>query len=183
MEAATHACHSGQLLSEKFSYTVAAGSIAQRLGLKNRINIIMQTAFFMISGVIPADRAMHMIAQAIKKTYAHKDPKVVDLNLQAMSAAADAMVPVPHGEVVPDQPLIKTVVAGSESAFIRTVVPLIQMAGDHLRYLPYRLMGSGQRIPHDWKTRCWCRQFQCGIQIPVCNVINVPLFAPCRHTS
>ncbi|HML20213.1 MAG TPA: pyruvate:ferredoxin (flavodoxin) oxidoreductase, partial [Aggregatilinea sp.] len=62
-------------------YVIDASSIAQKVGLGRRINIIMQAAFFKISGVLPDDQAMHMIEAAVEDTYGFRGSKVVEMNV------------------------------------------------------------------------------------------------------
>ena len=51
-------------------YTIDAFSVARKTGMGGRINMIMQTCFFKLAGVIPADEAIGYIKKAIAKTYA-----------------------------------------------------------------------------------------------------------------
>ncbi|MHC5145896.1 MAG: thiamine pyrophosphate-dependent enzyme, partial [Planctomycetota bacterium] len=69
------------------------------LGLGSRINVIMQTAFFKISGVIDAETAVAAIKTAIKKTYGKKGDKIVNMNNDAVDAALSKINEVE----VPDQ--------------------------------------------------------------------------------
>lgn len=54
-----------------------------------RINMIMQTCFFKLAGVIPADEAIGYIKKAIAKTYAKKGQEVVDKNIAAVDATLE----------------------------------------------------------------------------------------------
>ncbi len=54
--------------------------------MAQRINTIMQTAFFAISGVLPKDEAIEQIKKAIKKTYGSKGEEVVKMNYEAVDA-------------------------------------------------------------------------------------------------
>jgi pyruvate-ferredoxin/flavodoxin oxidoreductase len=69
-----------------------------------RINTIMQTCFFAISGVLPKDEAIQHIKKAIEKTYGKKGPKVVQSNFAAVDAALKHLYFVDHGNV-PTAPL------------------------------------------------------------------------------
>lgn len=70
-------------------YVIDAYSLAKSLGLGGRINVIMQTAFFEISGVIPEDQAMKMIEMAVEDTYGSKGQAVVDMNIKAANLALE----------------------------------------------------------------------------------------------
>ncbi len=79
-----------QIIDKKLKfYVIDAITIAEELGLGARINVIMQTAFFKISGVINADTAINAIKTAIKKTYGKKGDKIVEMNNNAVDAALD----------------------------------------------------------------------------------------------
>ncbi|MCK5289180.1 MAG: 2-oxoacid:acceptor oxidoreductase family protein, partial [Candidatus Omnitrophica bacterium] len=62
-------------------YVIDAYQVAEETGLGSRINIIMQTAFFVISNIIPAEKAVNAIKDAVKKTYGKKGEKVVAMNI------------------------------------------------------------------------------------------------------
>jgi pyruvate-ferredoxin/flavodoxin oxidoreductase len=77
-----------QIIDKKAKfYVITAVDLAKQLGLGARINMIMQTAFFVISGIIPKDAAVKAIKDAILKTYGHKGEKVVNMNYAAVDAA------------------------------------------------------------------------------------------------
>ncbi|NIA17400.1 MAG: pyruvate:ferredoxin (flavodoxin) oxidoreductase, partial [Planctomycetes bacterium] len=79
-----------QIIDKKLKfYCIDAISLAQELGLGARINVIMQTAFFKISNIIPAEEAAKAIKDAVKKTYGKKGQKVVDMNNAAVDAAIE----------------------------------------------------------------------------------------------
>jgi pyruvate-ferredoxin/flavodoxin oxidoreductase len=85
-------------------YVIDAYSLAKNLGLGARINVIMQTAFFMISGVLPEETALEMIKLAVEDTYGDKGKAVVDMNIKAANLARERIhrVPLPaktSGEV------------------------------------------------------------------------------------
>ncbi|MHC4385830.1 MAG: pyruvate:ferredoxin (flavodoxin) oxidoreductase, partial [Planctomycetota bacterium] len=80
-------------------YVIDAIKIAEDLGLGSRINVIMQTAFFKISGVIDSDTAVAAIKTAIKKSYGSKGDKIVNMNNDAVDAALNKIYQVQ----MPDQ--------------------------------------------------------------------------------
>lgn len=75
-------------------YTINAVDIAQEVGLGQRINMVMQTAFFKVADIIPVDEAVEYLKQAIKDTYGHKGDKIVEMNYKAVDKALDALVKV-----------------------------------------------------------------------------------------
>jgi len=80
-----------QALIEKEAqfYVIDGYSLARSVGLGGRINVIMQTAFFKISGVIPEEKAMDMIEAAVEDSYGSKGKKVVDMNIKAANLALE----------------------------------------------------------------------------------------------
>ncbi|MDR2576463.1 MAG: pyruvate:ferredoxin (flavodoxin) oxidoreductase, partial [Puniceicoccales bacterium] len=61
-------------------YIIDAYKVATASGMERRINTIMQTCFFAISGILPRERAIAAIKKSIEKTYAKKGQAVVDKN-------------------------------------------------------------------------------------------------------
>ena len=78
-------------------YTLNATKIAREIGLGNRINMIMQSAFFKLANVIPVDEATEYLKKSIVKTYGLKGEKIVNMNHQAVDAGLDSahLVEVP----------------------------------------------------------------------------------------
>jgi len=70
-------------------YTIDAVKIAGSVGLGGRINMIMQTVFFKLSGVLPIDDAVAYLKKAIEKAYGRKGEKVVQMNNDGVDAALD----------------------------------------------------------------------------------------------
>ncbi len=58
-------------------YTINAYDVAEKTGMGSRVNTIMQTCFFAISGILPRDEAIEQIKKAIKKTYGKRGEAVV----------------------------------------------------------------------------------------------------------
>jgi pyruvate-ferredoxin/flavodoxin oxidoreductase len=70
-------------------YVIDAYSLAKSLGLGARINVIMQAAFFKVSGVLPEDQAMEKMEIAVEDTYGDKGQAVVDMNIKAANLAVE----------------------------------------------------------------------------------------------
>ena len=93
-------------------YVIDADKVARDLGLGRHINIVMQTAFFALAGVLPIEQATAAIKQAIEKTYGRKSEKLVAMNQAAVDAALQGLheVMIPKGtpagwsrrELIPD---------------------------------------------------------------------------------
>lgn len=72
-------------------YTIDASQVARDAGLPGRINTILQTCFFAISGVLPRDEAIAAIKAAITKTYGRRGADVVERNHAAVDRALAAL--------------------------------------------------------------------------------------------
>jgi len=76
-----------QIIDKKLKfYVINAIKLGEEIGLGARINMIMQTAFFKISNIIPIDLAVDEIKTAIKKSYGKAGDKVVNMNYAAVDA-------------------------------------------------------------------------------------------------
>ena len=75
-------------------YIVDANRIARELGLGNHANMILQSAFFKLSGVMPVEDAVCYMKEAVQKTYAKKGEKVVSMNMAAVDAGVNSPVKV-----------------------------------------------------------------------------------------
>jgi len=65
-------------------YNIDGNDVAQKTGMGGRVNTIMQTCFFAISGVLPKDEAIEAIKYSIKKTYGKKGEDIVKMNFDAV---------------------------------------------------------------------------------------------------
>ena len=71
-------------------YIIDASHIAQDLGLGSRTNMIMQSAFFKLSQVLPIDEAVGYLKDSIVKSYGHKGDDIVNMNYGAVDAGLNA---------------------------------------------------------------------------------------------
>ena len=122
------------LLNKKAKfYIIDAVSLGQTLGLGARINMIMQTAFFLISGILEKDEAIKAIKDAIKKTYGSKGDKIVQMNYDAVDGAVENIVEVEVGDTVNGHEL-PPVVADDAPDFVKNVTAKItQGKGDQVK--------------------------------------------------
>ena len=80
-----------QIIDKQLRFYVIDGNrVAREAGMGGRINTVMQTCFFAISGVLPRDEAIAAIKHAIEKTYGKRGEAVVQKNYAAVDAALDA---------------------------------------------------------------------------------------------
>ena len=89
-----------QIIDKKLKFYVIDGyEVAKQTGMGGRINTIMQTCFFAISGVLPREEAIDAIKHSIEKTYGKRGESVVQKNFAAVDAALDHL----HEVKVPAQ--------------------------------------------------------------------------------
>lgn len=83
--------HVKQVIAEKNLkvYIINATKIAEEIGLGNRTNTILQSAFFRITGIIPYEQAVAFMKKAIDKSYGKKGEKVVGMNYAAVDRGAE----------------------------------------------------------------------------------------------
>jgi pyruvate-ferredoxin/flavodoxin oxidoreductase len=104
-------------------YVIDASKVAREAGLPGRVNTILQACFFALSGVLPAQRAIGAIKEAIATTYAKRGEEIVQRNFRAVDMALDALHEVDvhrpvtavngHAELSADEPdLIRALIAG-----------------------------------------------------------------------
>jgi pyruvate-ferredoxin/flavodoxin oxidoreductase len=72
-------------------YVIDAYDIAAKTAMGRRINTIMQTCFFAISGILPKDEAIARIKEAVKKTYGKKGQGLLDRNYSAIDATLEGL--------------------------------------------------------------------------------------------
>ncbi len=89
-----------QIIEKKLKfYVVDAYKIAREVGLGVRINTVMQTCFFALSGVLPRDEAIAKIKEAIQKTFGRRGEAIVNKNFAAVDRALEGL----HEVKVPDK--------------------------------------------------------------------------------
>ena len=121
-----------QVLAQKKArfYTIDALKIAQGVGLGHRINMIMQTVFFVTSGVLPKDEAIKYLKGQIHKTYGHKGDKIVNMNYAGVDGAIDGFHEVSVPEAWLNAPL-EDPVQRDEPRFVSDVMrPILLQKGD-----------------------------------------------------
>ncbi|QFU75854.1 pyruvate:ferredoxin (flavodoxin) oxidoreductase [Halioglobus maricola] len=79
-------------------FAIDAYGVAERSGMGKRINTIMQTCFFAISGILPRDQAIASIKEAVVKTYGRKGRRIVELNNRAIDETLACLHEIPLGQ-------------------------------------------------------------------------------------
>ena len=123
-------------------YYIDATEIAQAIGLGNRTNTILQSAFFRITGVIPVDLAVEQMKKFIVKSYGKKGEDVVNKNYAAVDRGGEykQLTVDPAWANLPDD----EVVANNDPAFINEVVrPINAQDGDLLKVSAFKGFEDG----------------------------------------
>lgn len=112
-------------------YYINATKIAQEIGLGNRTNTILQSAFFRITGVIPEDLAIEQMKKFIVKSYGKKGEDVVNKNYAAVDRGGEykTLTVDPEWSNLP----VESVVAGDAPEYVNNIVrPVNAQDGDLL---------------------------------------------------
>ncbi|HML77370.1 pyruvate:ferredoxin (flavodoxin) oxidoreductase [Geobacter sulfurreducens] len=168
-----------QIIDKKLKFFVIDGvRLGNEIGLGPRINVIMQTAFFKISNIIPLDQAVDEIKDAIKKTYGKAGEKVVEMNYKAVDAGLnnfyEVTVPATATSTLQKPP----VVSAKAPQFVQeTTAPIIAGLGDDLPVSKMPADGTFPTATSQFEKRniaveipVWDEQLciQCGICSFVC---------------
>jgi len=112
-------------------YIIDATKIAEEIGLGNRTNSIMQSAFFKVSNVIPYEKTVADMKKAIHKTYGRKGEDIVAMNYAAIDRGGELTqigIPAEWADIEIGQEI-----KGSKDAFIRQIFdPVNAMNGDDI---------------------------------------------------
>ncbi|HPO90356.1 MAG TPA: pyruvate:ferredoxin (flavodoxin) oxidoreductase [Victivallales bacterium] len=126
-------------------YNIDALKISTECGLGARINTVMMTAFFLISGVLEKDKAMQLIKDAIKKTYAAKGEDIVKMNWLCVDKTAEALQEVKIPDKITEYYEAPKLIPEDADNFAKKIVePLMHLKGDNI---PVSLMSFDGTIP------------------------------------
>jgi pyruvate-ferredoxin/flavodoxin oxidoreductase len=178
-----------QIIDKKLKFYVIDGyEVAKQTGMGGRINTIMQTCFFAISGVLPREEAIASIKYAIKKTYGKRGESVVQKNYAAVDAALDHL----HEVKVPGKVTalfdIRPAVPAAAPEFVQKVTArLVAGEGDDLPVSAMPVDGTFPTATAQWEKRnialeipVWDEELciQCGKCVLVCphSVIRAKVY-------
>ncbi|HZZ39442.1 MAG TPA: pyruvate:ferredoxin (flavodoxin) oxidoreductase [Acidobacteriaceae bacterium] len=159
-------------------YVIDGYQVARENGMGNRINTVMQTCFFAISGVLPREEAIAEIKKAIKKTYGKRGEAVVQQNYAAVDASLAHLYEVKPPDTITATFDILPSIPAAAPAFVRDV--LGAMAAGHGDMLPVSALPAGGTFPTGtakWEKRniaqfipVWDQELciQCGKCVMVC---------------
>lgn len=152
-----------QIIDKKINFYVIDGyKVANDAGMGGRINTIMQTCFFAISGVLPKDQAIEEIKKAIKKAYGKKGEDVVQMNNNAVDKAIENMHKIEYPDKVTSVIDMPPIVSVEAPEFVQKVTAQIMAAcGDDLPVSVFPIDGTFPTATTKWEKR------NIALQIPV----------------
>ena len=152
-----------QLIEKKIRFYVIDGyKVAQQTGMGARVNTIMQTCFFAISGVLPREQAIEAIKNSIKKTYGRKGDQVVQQNFAAVDQTLANLFEVKVPAQVTSTIEMPPVVSERAPEFVRNVTAkIIAGLGDTLPVSAFPVDGTFPTASAQWEKR------NIALEIPV----------------
>jgi pyruvate-ferredoxin/flavodoxin oxidoreductase len=143
-------------------YAINAYDVAKKTGMGGRINTIMQTCFFYLSGIIPPDEAIAHIKAAIKKTYGKRGEAVVQQNYNAVDQAIANLHEITYPDVVSATTHKPPLVPEDAPEFLKNVTAPIMAGLGH--FLPVSALPDDGVWPTD--TTRWEKR-NIALEIPV----------------
>ncbi len=152
-----------QMIDKKLKfYVIDAYDVAKQTGMGNRINTIMQTCFFAISGVLPREQAIDEIKHAIQKTYGKRGEAVVKSNFEAVDQTLANLFEVEYVSKVTSKLSRRASVPAEAPTFVREVLgTMISMEGDSLPVSVFPVDGTFPTGTTQWEKR------NISLEIPV----------------
>jgi pyruvate-ferredoxin/flavodoxin oxidoreductase len=171
-------------------YVIDAVEVAKAAGMGGRINTVMQTCFFAISGVLPREEAIASIKHSIEKTYGKRGESVVRKNFAAVDASLENLHEVKVPNSITSKFEMRPTVPANAPAFVRDVEGLmIAGDGDLIPVSAMPIDGTFPTATTQWEKRnialeipVWDEQLciQCGKCVMVCPhaVIRAKVYDP-----
>ncbi len=151
-----------QIVEKKLKfYVIDAYKVAEKTGMGGRINSIMQTCFFAISGVLPSDEAIAQIKKAIEKTYGKKGAEIVKRNFAAVDATLENLHEVAVGAATGTIKMRPTVPEKAPDFVKRVQAVIIEGKGDLLPVSAFPVDGTWPTATAQWEKRA------IALEIPV----------------
>lgn len=144
-----------QLIDKQIKfYVIDADRVAEEVGMGNRINTIMQTCFFAISGVLPRDEAIDKIKDAIKKTYDRKGKEILELNFKAVDSSLQHLHEVQIQATATNTSRLPDTVSALAPEFVQKVTAtMMRGEGDNLPVSLMPIDGTYPSATTKWEKR------------------------------
>jgi pyruvate-ferredoxin/flavodoxin oxidoreductase len=135
-------------------YVIDAAKVARDSGMGGRINTIMQTCFFAISGVLPREEAINKIKSSIQKTYSKKGDEIVRKNWAAVDATLDHLHEVTIPSLSTSEKHMSLTVSDKAPEFIKNVTAVMMAGkGDSLPVSAIPVDGTWPTATTQWEKR------------------------------
>ena len=180
-----------QILAKRLRfYVIDAFRVAKDNGMGGRINTVMQTCFFALSGALPREEAISAIKHAIQKTYGKRGEAVVEKNFAAVDNALENLHEVAVPDAVTSSVERRPMVSAQAPDFVQNVLaPMLAGAGDGLPVSALPVDGTYPTGTAQWEKRNLAQEIpvwesglciQCGKCVMVCPhaVIRSKIFEP-----
>jgi pyruvate-ferredoxin/flavodoxin oxidoreductase len=179
-----------QIIAKKLRFYVIDGyRVAKENGMGGRINTVMQTCFFALSGALPPEEAIAAIKHAIAKTYGKRGEAIVQKNYAAVDQALAHLHEVALGDVAPAVVLAAPALASAPEFVARVLAPMMVGEGDSLPVSALPVDGTYPTGTSKWEKRNLAHEIpvweqdiciQCGKCVLVCPhaVIRAKVCAP-----
>ncbi|MGZ4814452.1 MAG: pyruvate:ferredoxin (flavodoxin) oxidoreductase [Terriglobales bacterium] len=144
-----------EIIDKKLKFYVIDGyEVAKQTGMGQRINTIMQTCFFAISGVLPREEAIEAIKKAIKKTYGKRGEAVVQKNFAAVDSTLANLFEVKVPSAATSTFDVKPPVPLAAPEYVKNVLgPIIKGDGDLLPVSALPIDGTFPTGTAQWEKR------------------------------
>ena len=167
------------ILEKKLKFYVINGyDVAEKAGMGQRVNTIMQTAFFAISGALPREQAIAEIKRAIEKTYGKRGEAVVKKNYEAVDRTLEHLYEVKVPQAITSEAARRLPVPNEAPEFVKNVLGrMIQFEGDEIPVSALPNDGTYPLATSQWEKRnialeipVWDEKLciQCGKCVIVC---------------
>jgi pyruvate-ferredoxin/flavodoxin oxidoreductase len=178
------------LIKKLHFYVIDASRVAHETGMDSRINTILQTCFFAISGILPRDEAINSIKSSIEKTYGKRGEGIVQKNFAAVDSTLANLYEVKVPEHTTSRIDFRPAVPSEAPEFVRNVTArIIEGKGDDLPVSALPVDGTYPTGTTQWEKRnitaeipVWDEEIciQCGKCILVCphSVIRAKVYEP-----
>ena len=152
-----------EIISKKLKfYMINANEVASKTGMGGRVNTIMQTAFFAISGVLPREQAIEEIKRSIKKTYSKRGEAVVQQNYDAVDHTLANLFEIKVPETATSKFKRRPPVPAEAPEFVVDVLgPIIAFKGEELPVSAFPVDGTYPTATTRWEKR------NIALEIPV----------------
>ncbi|MCE0483184.1 MAG: pyruvate:ferredoxin (flavodoxin) oxidoreductase [Methylacidiphilales bacterium] len=168
-----------QLIDKRIKfYVIDANKVAKDSGMGRRINTVMQTCFFAVSGVLPREEAIAAIKDSIRKAYGKKGEEIVQMNIKAVDQTVANLHEVAIPSKVSSRAPMPPPVPAQAPVFVREVLgKMIAARGDELPVSALPVDGTYPTGTTRWEKRnlatevpVWDPEvcIQCGKCVMVC---------------